>query len=564
MNLVKKFAHPGFGRGRGRHQNPGRQVEPFALKQVQEILADARRERDELLENLHRINDHLGFLPNGHLCALAQEMRLSQSEVYEVASFYAHFTLLGEDDTPPEGERVRVCDSLSCMMAGAEDLADQLRANPALNVELVPCVGRCHVAPIAEVGHHHLSHATKEKVLSAIKNGEKSPKSLPLESLKSAEDRGKYAFFKRCLAGEITRESVIEKLKESGLRGMGGAGFPTGVKWGLVRENSDEKLMAVNADEGEPGTFKDHLFLSQHLHEFLEGTLIAAWVVEASQCYIYLRDEYPDTRLTLNAAIAELHASALTAHTQFIVRRGAGAYICGEESAMIESIEGKRPMPRHRPPFVAEKGIFDQPTLVNNVETLFWARQILCDEDENFAAQGRHGGKGWRSYSVSGRVREPGVKRAPAGITIKELIEEYCGGMMEGHEFKGYLPGGASGGILPASLGDEPLEFGTLQKHGCFIGSAAVVVLSHHDNIADASLNLMKFFAHESCGQCTPCRVGTEKASMMMGENHWDTDTLEDICTVMADASICGLGQAAGNPLLTAMRYFPEDIPSKK
>ena len=563
MNDVKKFAHPGFQRGKGRNTNPGRQVDPEALEQVQKLLGDARRERDELLENLHRINDHFGYLDHRHLCALAAEMRLSQTEVYEVASFYAHFRIIAENDTPPTGQRVRVCDSLSCMMAGAENLAERLRANPKLDVELVPCVGRCHQAPIAEVGQNHIAHATAEAVSVAVQNDDIQATPPALESLDAAKERGVYRLLESALENQENADAMITRLEDSGLRGMGGAGFPTGRKWRLVREKTGEKLMAVNADEGEPGTFKDHHFLNTAMHDFLEGTLIAAWVVEARTCYIYLRDEYHDTRYNLEAAVAELNDSPLTAYTRLIVRRGAGAYICGEESAMIESIEGKRPLPRHRPPYVADVGIFGQPTLVNNVETLYWARKILCGEDNDFAHQGRHGGKGWRSYSVSGRVKNPGVKIAPAGITIRELIEEYCGGMLENHKFKGYLPGGASGGILPATLGDEPLDFGALQKHGCFIGSAAVVVLSDHDNIADAALNLMKFFAHESCGQCTPCRVGTEKASMMMADENWDTETLGDICTVMTDASICGLGQAAGNPLISAMRYFPEDIPSQ-
>ena len=563
MNEVKKFSHPGFQRGKGRNTNPGRQVDSEALKQVQSLLGDARRERDELLENLHLINDHFGYLDHRHLCALAAEMRLSQTEVYEVASFYAHFRIIGENDTPPTKQRVRVCDSLSCMMLGAEDLAEQLRKNPDLDVELVPCVGRCHQAPIAEVGQNHLAQATASSVEEAIKNKDFTPDYPDFESLDTAKERGVYSLLESALNNQEDAKAMISRLEESGLRGMGGAGFPTGRKWGLVREKSGEKLMAVNGDEGEPGTFKDHYFLKTGLHDFLEGTLLAAWVVQANTCYIYLRDEYPDIRHNLEIAVAELNSSPLTAYTRLIVRRGAGAYICGEESAMIESIEGKRPLPRHRPPYVADVGLFGQPTLVNNVETLYWARKILCNEDEGFAKQGRHGGKGWRSYSVSGRVQNPGVKCAPAGITMRELIEEYCGGMLENHTFKGYLPGGASGGILPASLGDEPLDFGTLQKHGCFIGSAAIVVLSDHDNIADAALNLMKFFAHESCGQCTPCRVGTEKASMMMADENWDKEALEDICTVMTDASICGLGQAAGNPLISAMRYFPEDIPSK-
>ena len=561
MNEVKKFAHPGFKRGQGRATNPGRQVSPEALATVQEILGSASRARDELLENLHRLNDHFGHLDTTHLNALAAEMRIAQSELYEVASFYAHFRILREDETPPTKPTVRICNSLSCMMCGAEDLAETLRQRDDVNVEMVPCVGRCDVAPVAEIGHHHLGKATADTVTAALKARDFRARIAEVPSLDEATKVGHYQFFQACLEGSHARETLIETIKTSGLRGMGGAGFPTGTKWAMVRNHPGPRLMAVNADEGEPGTFKDYLYLKDYLHEFLEGTLIAAWVVEAEVCYIYLRDEYPDLQKNLTEAVAALNQSSLAATCRLVVRRGAGAYICGEESAMIESIEGKRPLPRHRPPYVAEVGLFGRPTLVNNVETLYWVRQILTGQDRGFADQGRNGGKGWRSYSVSGRVREPGVKCAPAGITLSELIEEYCGGMQPGHQLKAYLPGGASGGILPASLANLPLEFGTLQEYGCFIGSAAIVVLSDQDDLAAAALNLMEFFAYESCGQCTPCRVGTEKATMLMREKNWQPDVLQSLCQVMADASICGLGQAAGNPLVSLMRFFPEDVP---
>ena len=560
---IKRFRNPGFGRRKAVPHPKGRQLDPTALEEVQELLGSQPRQKDLLIEFLHLIQDKFGHLAAKHMQALAQELKLSQTEVYEVASFYAHFDLVLENDTPPPPLTIRVCDSIGCEMAGAQDLLKDLPEAVGREVRVIraPCMGRCHEAPVAEVGHKHIGHATVETLTEAAQAGDTHPVAPDYQDFDAYKGEGGYGLLKECLEGSRNVEDIIEALEGSGLRGLGGAGFPTGRKWKFVRMEPKPRLMAVNGDEGEPGTIKDHHYLIRRPHQFLEGMLIGAWAVEAEAVYIYIRDEYPDVIKLLKDEIAKIEAAGLALHTKLHVRRGAGAYICGEESAMIESIEGKRGLPRHRPPFVAQKGIFDRPTLVNNVESLYWVPEIITKGESAFAAHGANGRKGLRSYSVSGRVKEPGVKLAPAGVTIRELINDYCGGMQDGQELKAYLPGGASGGILPASMDDIPLDFDTLQPFGCFIGSAAVVVLSDQDNVADAALNLMKFFEDESCGQCTPCRVGTEKAVKLMSRDSWDRELLEELCDTMADASICGLGQAAPNPIRCLLKYFPDEVP---
>ena len=540
----------------------GRQVEPEALEEVRALLDANPRRRDLLIEHLHLIQDRYGHLAARHLAALAKEMKLSMAEVYEVATFYAHFDTVREDETPPPELTIRVCDSLTCEMMGAKELLNSLQAHYGDKVRVVPapCMGRCETAPVAEVGHHHVTGATVESVAEAADGGHIHPVNPAYMDFDAYLADGGYEVLKACLDGARKAEDLIELLSTSGLRGLGGAGFPTGQKLKIVRGFAAPRLMAVNADEGEPGTFKDRFYMESDPHRFLEGMLVAAWAVEATDIYIYLRDEYPGLREVLLEEIAKVEAAELDKGTKIHLRRGAGAYICGEESAMIESIEGKRGLPRHRPPYVAEVGVFGRPTLVHNVETLYWIRDIVDRGPEWFSGQGRNGRQGLRSFSVSGRVREPGVKLAPAGITVRELIDEFCGGMADGHEFKGYLPGGASGGILPASMANIPLDFGTLEEHGCFIGAAAVIILSDKDSARDAALNLMRFFEYESCGQCTPCRVGTEKAARLMAEKEWDEALLCDLSQAMTDASICGLGQAAANPLKMVLAHFREDL----
>ena len=550
------------GRGRGTYPK-GRQVDPEALETVRRLLGDAPRRRDLLIEHLHSVQDALGGLRMVDLAALAEEHRLALAEVYEVATFYAHFDVL-EDDAPAlPAVTVRVCDSLTCEMFGAGQLLSDLkqRLEPGARVLTAPCMGRCHGAPVAEVGHRHVDHADAAEIEAQISSGETHPVVPAYPSLDDYRVSGGYHLLEECLAGSRSPETVIAALDDSRLRGLGGAGFPTGQKWTLVRQQPEPRLLAVNADEGEPGTFKDRFYLEEDPHRFLEGMLIAAWVVNADAVYIYLRDEYPAIRQILLRELAMLEQSGLTAGRPIHLRRGAGAYICGEESAMIESLEGKRGLPRHKPPYPGEVGLFGRPTLVNNVETLFWVRDILELGAGRFASQGRNGRQGVRSFSVSGRVKSPGVKLAPAGITMRELLDEYCGGMLPGHRFKGYLPGGASGGILPGHLDRLPLDFGTLEPYGCFIGSAAIIVLSDQDDTKDVARNLMRFFSYESCGQCTPCRLGTEKALALMDRQQWDEVLLTELSEAMADASICGLGQAAPNPLLSVLRYFPEDLP---
>ncbi len=553
---------PGSGRRQAVPHLKGRQVEAKAAAEIAALLGDGERRRDLLIEYLHLIQDKYHHLSAAHLAALAQEMRLSQTEVYEVASFYAHFDIVMEGEMPPPPLTVRVCDSLSCALAGSEKLLADLEAAAGSDVRVVraPCMGLCHKAPAVEVGHHFVHNAGKKAVLSAIAAKRTEPAIPPYIDFESYVSKGGYKLLGECLNGKRSRDDLIAVMEHSGLRGLGGAGFPTGSKWKFVRKEPKPRLMTVNADEGEPGTFKDGVYMEADPHRFLEGTLIAAWVVEAEDCYIYLRDEYPAVREILLAEMPKLEKAGWTRGTRMHLRRGAGAYICGEESAMIESIEGKRGLPRHKPPFVSTVGVFGHPTLNQNVETLYWIREIVERGPEWFAGQGCHGRKGLRSFSVSGRVKEPGVKLAPAGITMNELLAEYCGGMQDGHRFKGYLPGGASGGILPAAMADIPLDFGTLEQYGCFIGSAAVIVLSDRDDIRDVALNLLRFFEDESCGQCTPCRVGTEKAVKLMEKPKWDEPLLNELTRAMADASICGLGQAAPNPILSVLKYFREDL----
>src|SRR5438874_5104178 len=553
----------GLGRrNRPRKTPKGRQVEPQALSEVRALLGDRERRRDLLIEHLHLIQDRYGHLSAAHLAALAQEMKLALTEVYEVATFYAHFDVVKEDETPPPPVTVRVCDSLSCAMAGSEHLLRTLPIGlgPDVRVVRAPCMGACDRAPVCAVGHVQVMGASEERIAAAVAQGAPArPYSTPKDFERYVSEGG-YALLKACLAGARTRDEIIKAISDASLRGLGGAGFPTGRKWTLVRAEPAPRLFAVNADEGEPGTFKDRYYLERDPHRFIEGMLIAAWVVEAAEIYIYIRDEYPDVRLMLAQGIAKVEAAGLAKDARIHLRRGAGAYICGEESAMIESIEGKRGLPRHRPPYVAQVGLFGRPTLEQNVETLYWVRDIVEKGPAWFASHGRRERKGLRSFSVSGRVKDPGVKLAPAGITARELIEELCGGMAEGHAFKAYLPGGASGGILPAAMGDLPLDFGTLEKYGCFVGSHAVVILSDKDDMKAVALNLMKFFEDESCGQCTPCRVGTEKAAQLMTKGPWDPALLDELSASMRDASICGLGQAAPNPLLCVLKYFPDEL----
>ncbi|MBI4755909.1 MAG: NAD(P)H-dependent oxidoreductase subunit E [Betaproteobacteria bacterium] len=537
-------------------------VAPETCAEIRALLGRGPLRRELLIEYLHRIQDRHGHLSAAHLAALAVEMKLARAEVFEVASFYHHFDVVREGETAPPRLTVRVCDSVACEMAGAHDLLARLRQmlGPAVRVQAVPCVGRCDCAPVAVVGRNPVGRANPEAVRAAVGEG-RFEDAIPAAAtgFDAYVAAGGYRLYQDCLAGARTPEAVMAELEHSTLRGLGGAGFPAGRKWRIVRAQPAPRLLAVNIDEGEPGTFKDRFYLERDPHRFLEGALIAAWAVGCEAIFLYLRDEYAGCRALLERELARLRA-ALPAAVPIELRRGAGAYICGEESAMIESIEGKRGAPRLRPPYVAEAGLFGRPTLEHNLETLHWVRDILERGAEWFAGQGRHGRKGLRSFSVSGRVARPGVHVAPAGITLRELTAEHCGGMAPGHELYGYFPGGASGGILPASLADLPLDFDTLQPHGCFIGSAAIIVLSQHDTARAAALNAMRFFARESCGKCTPCRVGTAKAVALMEQPEWDVALLRELSQTMMDASVCGLGQAAPNPLLSAMRHFPDEF----
>ncbi|MDP6308094.1 MAG: NAD(P)H-dependent oxidoreductase subunit E [SAR324 cluster bacterium] len=546
----------------------GRILDFSALLEVQKLLSDMPRRKDLLIEALHLIQDEYHFISAKHVVALAFEMKLSHAEVYEVATFYHHFDVIKEDQIPPPPLTVRVCESLSCEMSGANKLTKTLKQlfpdssvlSEQIRIQTVPCVGRCQHAPVAVVGKNPVDQATPELVKKHIEKNAVLPTLPEYVNFAEYQQSGGYQLFQNCLSGKRDAESVISELKNSGLRGLGGAGFPVGSKWEIVSKFPEPRLMAVNIDEGEPGTFKDRYYLEGDPHRFLEGSMIAAWAVGIEEIYIYLRDEYAAAREILLREIAELQSAFPERLPQIHLRRGAGAYICGEESAMIESIEGKRGIPRLRPPYVAEVGLFGRPTLEHNMETLHWVRDIIEKGAESFSSHGRRDRKGLRAFSISGRVNNPGVHLAPAGISMRELIDEYCGGMLPGHSFYGYFPGGASGGMLPASLGDLPLDFDTLQEHGCFIGSAAVIVFSEHDNARELALNAIRFFAHESCGQCTPCRVGTIKAIPLMEQKNWNQSLLEELSQTMEDASICGLGQAAPNPLRCVMKYFPKEV----
>jgi NADH:ubiquinone oxidoreductase subunit F (NADH-binding)/NADH:ubiquinone oxidoreductase subunit E len=559
---IRQFDHPGAGRRRAKSTPKGRQILPSARREIAALLGDLPRRRDLLIEHLHLIQDRYRQISAAHLAALADEMRLSFAEVFEVATFYAHFDVVKEGDPDIAPMTIRVCDSLTCAMFGAEALLRQLQSEAGAGVRVVraPCVGRCDSAPAAEVGHHFIDRATSANVLAAVQRGQTHPELPPYVNSDAYVARGGYTLLAKLRSARVTSDDVLKALDTSNLRGLGGAGFPTGRKWRAVRGEQGPRILVVNGDEGEPGTFKDRYFLETDPHRFLEGALIAAHVVEASEIYLYIRDEYPAAREILARELSKLSDPTVKFH----LRRGAGAYICGEESALLESIEGGRGLPRHKPPYPFQVGLFGRPTLINNVETLFWVRDLVEKGADWWTKQGRHGRSGLRSFSVSGRVKQPGMKLAPAGITVRELIDEFCGGMVDGHQFYAYLPGGASGGILPASMDDVPLDFGTLEPLGCFIGSAGIVILSDQDDIKAAALNLMRFFEDESCGQCTPCRVGTQKAATLMQQRHWDRDLLSELAETMRDASICGLGQAASNPLVSVIRYFPQEFTPKE
>jgi formate dehydrogenase beta subunit len=562
LHKVRAFEHPGEGRRRAKSTPKGRQVEPEAAHEIGLLLGDRPRRRDLLIEYLHLIQDTYKQISAAHLAALADEMKLAFAEVFETATFYAHFDVVkeGEPNIPPL--TIRVCDSLTCAMFGAEQLLHELQsaAGPEVRVVRAPCVGRCGTAPAVEVGHNFVDHATVANVLATVKSGDTHAHPPAYVDYAAYVAEGGYQLLQGLRSGARSKEDVLKVLDDASLRGLGGAGFPTGRKWRAVLGEPGPRLMAINGDEGEPGTFKDRYYLETDPHRFLEGMLIGAHIVDAAEIYIYLRDEYPVARDILEREIAKLPAGGPTLH----MRRGAGAYICGEESSLLESIEGKRGLPRHKPPYPFQVGLFGQPTLINNIETLFWVRDIVEKGAPWWNAQGRNERHGLRSYSVSGRIKNPGMKLAPAGVTVRELIDEFCGGMADGHTFRAYLPGGASGGILPAAMDNIPLDFGTLEKYGCFIGSAAVVILSDQDDVKGAALNLMRFFEDESCGQCTPCRVGTQKAALLMEQRVWNRELLDELSQTMRDASICGLGQAASNPLTSVIKYFPEEFAPKE
>jgi formate dehydrogenase len=562
VQKVRAFEHPGQGRRRAKATPKGRQVDPTAAHEIEVLLGDRPRRRDLLIEYLHLIQDTYHQISAAHLAALADQMKLSFAEVFETATFYAHFDVVKEGDPNIPPLTIRVCDSLTCAMLGGEKLLKELQATagPEIRVVRAPCVGRCDTAPVAEVGHNFIDHATVANVMAAARAGETHAHLPHYIDYDAYVAQGGYRLLQRLRSGDLTREDLLKALDDASLRGLGGAGFPTGRKWRAVLGEPGPRLMAVNGDEGEPGTFKDRYYLETDPHRFIEGMLIGAHVVEASDVYIYIRDEYPASRAILARELAKLPPGGPVLH----MRRGAGAYICGEESSLLESIEGKRGLPRHKPPYPFQVGLFGQPTLINNVETLWWVRDIVEKGAAWWTSQGRHERHGLRSYSVSGRVKNPGMKLAPAGITVRELIDEFCGGMADGHTFHAYLPGGASGGILPATMSDIPLDFGTLEKYGCFIGSAAIVILSDKDDVKAAALNLMKFFEDESCGQCTPCRVGTQKAAQLMSRDIWNRELLDELSHAMRDASICGLGQAASNPLTSVIKYFPDEFLPKE
>ena len=563
MKDSSKRIHPGSGRRKALEFNKGRQTDESAIQELRNLIPnDYFRQRDMLIESLHLIQDNFKCLKPKHLTALSELTNLPLTEIYEVASFYAHFDIYNEDDLEPPKTTIRVCDSITCEMNGCKSLEKNLKDNLPNEIRVVraPCMGRCHQAPVVEVGKKHFGNANLNTVKNALEKNDTKPVIPNYISLKKYISEGGYKILKDCIENKRDPMKLIDEMEQSGLRGLGGAGFPTGKKWRFVRAEKKPRLMAINGDEGEPGTFKDHHYLSKDPHRFLEGMLIAAWVVEATDVYIYMRDEYPDVIKFMKQEIQILKDNIPNIQTRIHFRRGAGAYICGEESSMLESLEGKRGLPRHKPPFPSQVGLFGRPTLIHNIETVFWVREILEKGAVWFSSHGLNGRKGLRTFSVSGRVNNPGVKLAPAGITIRQLIDEYCGGIQSDHTFKAYLPGGASGGILPANLDSIPLDFDTLQEYGCFIGSAAVVILSDKDNMKEIAKNLMFFFHDESCGQCTPCRNGTDKALKLMNKDSWDIDLLKELSSVMMDASICGLGQAAPNPLLSVIKHFPSEV----
>ena len=549
------------GKGKGRHLPKGRQYTDRALADIKLLLKNKKISRDLLIEFLHLIQDKYGYISSEHLCALAFEMKLSQTEVYEVATFYAHFDIIKEGEIPPPELTIRVCDSLSCELQGAQDLKKALEKgldSSKIRVLRAPCMGRCDTAPVLEIGHNHIDHANEKKVKEAIESKDTHPHIPEYEQFENYKNNGGYEKLLE-LRKDGDPEACQNLLLESGLRGLGGAGFPTGKKWSFVRAENGPRYLAVNGDEGEPGTFKDRYYLERQPHVFLEGMLIAAWAIEADKCFIYMRDEYPAVLMILLNEIIALENAGIVKKNYIDLRRGAGAYICGEESAMIESIEGKRGLPRHRPPFVAQVGIFGQPTLVNNIETLYWVSRVLREGPRILSGIEKNGRKGLRSYSVSGRVNRPGVYLLPSGSTIIDIIKK-AGGMIQGHIFKAYQPGGPSAGLLPASINNVPMDFDTLQEQGTFIGSAAIIILSNKDSAKAAAINMLKFFEDESCGQCTPCRVGCEKAVKLMEKDKWDTGLLEELSSMMIDASICGLGQAAPNPIRLTIKHFADEI----
>jgi|TARA_Y100000310_G_scaffold209174_1_gene209778 formate dehydrogenase len=557
-------SHPKRNRLPGRGK--GHSVDPVAQAAVLTAISGLPCRRDQLIEYLHRLQDRFGHVAAAHVVALADVLGLAPAEVYEVATFYHHFDVVREGQRPPPPLTIRVCDSLSCEVFGADALVQALEGGlgQGVRVQRVSCVGRCDEAPVAVVGRHPVGHATLDSVSNCIEAGTTGP-SVPADWIRYKQycAAGGYTLARRCSEDGDLGDSIIQVLESAGLRGLGGAGFPTGRKWRILQQHSAPRLLVVNIDEGEPGTFKDRYYLERDPHRLLEGVLVAAQVIGIDTCYLYVRDEYPGVMAILEAAIAELQAGFEYALPQLHLRRGAGAYICGEESALIESIEGKRGMPRLRPPYLAEVGLFGRPTLEHNCETLYWVREIIERGAEWFCGEGRRGRQGLRSFSVSGRVNKPGLHLAPAGISVRELIDEYCAGMLEGHRLYAYFPGGVSGGILPARLADEPLDFDTLAEHGCFIGSAAVIILSDQDRVRSAALNALRFFSRESCGQCTPCRVGCQRATRLMQAEHWNVELLEELATVMEEASICGLGQAAPNPIRCTIRYFPQEVGGK-
>ena len=540
----------------------GRQTDDISEKEIKELVGDLHFDRSQLIEALHLIQDKFNCLSQRHLKSLSELFKLSQAEVFEVASFYHHFDIVKDGESLDHELTIRICDGLSCEMAGAQHLIKNVKEiidENKIRIQKVPCIGRCANAPAAQVGKKAVNNATPLKLLKFSKE-DTTPEIPDYQNLSDYLNIGGYECLKKVIAKKLNLENAISILAKSGLRGLGGAGFPADKKWQIVNSYNGIRYMTINGDEGEPGTFKDRFWLESEPHKMLEGAQIAALLVGCNKIYLYMRDEYPAVLEILKAEIEKLEKTNFWL-VPMEIRRGAGAYICGEESAMIESIEGKRGLPRHRPPYIAEKGLFGRPTLNHNIETLFWIPEILSKGSEWFSGLGfNENHKGVRSYSVSGRVLNPGVKVAPAGIPVRKLIDDYCGGMLPGHEFKAFFPGGASGGIFPAKMSDMGLDFGIFEPHGGFVGSHAVIILSDQDSILDAVINTIKFFKHESCGQCTPCRNGTEKLISLLANSNKDVELYEDLMMVMRDSSICGLGQAATNCLNHLLKYFSEEL----